>query len=328
MVKEKMQRKKWPTLCGEEKRTILQSIADNYTDFTLVEYKHFEQFGRATDSAVFRHKNGGEFVFVPGDKVTLGWDSFTEGMDEITCLDLSETLAEFGIEDIHSFVRENTSPLRTKTIAPMLVERSLQQIGWRPVQLDDPEIKNNENLLKFIEDFRSSNYKSSTLKNNLRLKRNDGVIYAELYRAVSYADFVQSVLASGFRLPTEDEWEYLCGCGSRTLWRWGDSFDFNFKLHHFEEANTADSEYDLDKANEFGLQIAFDPYMMEVVMDSEVIAKGGDGGCNICGGMGMTAGYLPVATAFRGYAAGQDEFGYMENLDGDFVFYRRILRLD
>lgn len=56
-------------------------------------------------------------------------------------------------------------------------------------------------------------------------------------------------------------------------------------LKHFEEAQPDKTEYDLKMPNQFGLEIAYDPYKQEVIMDSQYFVKGGDGGCLICGGM-------------------------------------------
>jgi hypothetical protein len=160
----------------------------------------------------------------------------------------------------------------------------------------------------------------------LRLRANGGEVTADVHEVVSYDEFIRQIIQSGFRLPTEDEWEYLCGGGSRTLFRWGDSFDYGLHLHHFERATPKKKEYDLEKPNQFGLSIAYDPYKFEIVMDSKHYLKGGDGGCNICGGLGLVLGYLPVATYHRdpGINGGETDF---EEICDDFTFYRRIIRL-
>ena len=47
--------------------------------------------------------------------------------------------------------------------------------------------------------------------------------------------------------------------------------------------------------NFFGLSIAYDPYMREVVQADSLTTCGGDGGCNICGGLGPFLGFLPLS---------------------------------
>ncbi|MDS0528054.1 hypothetical protein NNC19_20375 [Clostridium sp. SHJSY1] len=63
----------------------------------------------------------------------------------------------------------------------------------------------------------------------------------------------------------------------------------------------------------------------EVLMDSKQFLKGGDGGCNICGDLGFVLGYLSVSTYYRDINV--FELDYEEDLDGDFTFCRRIIRL-
>jgi hypothetical protein len=137
---------------------------------------------------------------------------------------------------------------------------------------------------------------------------------------------LEKIRDTGFDLPTEDEWEYLCGGGSRTLWRWGDSYDYDMKVLHFK-IEGGEGSRDISNPNQFGLIIAFDPYQYEVVSGGNTILKGGDGGCNICGGMGLALSFLPVATYYRGYDQTNDELGYMEDIGGDYTSYHRILRL-
>jgi len=66
---------------------------------------------------------------------------------------------------------------------------------------------------------------------------------------------------------------------------------------------------------------------MEVAEHSEYFLKGGDGGCNICGGSGMVLGYLPVSTFFRSESLSSDSLRFQDDIGGDYTFYRRIVRL-
>ena len=75
----------------------------------------------------------------------------------------------------------------------------------------------------------------------------------------------------------------------------GDGLDYKMKLHHFEREEEQGKSYDIEQANFFGLSIAYDPYKRELVDGKTLTTCGGDGGCNICGGMGPLLGYLPCS---------------------------------
>ena len=324
MQREKLYREEYGKLLSAERETLLLSLTEIDTRFQFLRFEKFLRFGMQTDTAIYLC-NGREFVFVPGDIVTLGWEKFAIGMNDDTRLNMQETLEEYDITDLDTFLRENMSPLRTITLPPMLVERELNDIGWWRVDLGSKEL---ETFQEYIKKHFHLETRSFTISGKMRIYRNNGEIIAELYEPVSYSDFLTKIHKNGFSLPTEDEWEYLCGGGSRTLFRWGDSFDYAMKLYHFEAKDEhTDVPYTLQLPNQFGLSIAYDPYKQEVVEKSEYFLKGGDGGCNICGGMGITIGYLPTATYFRSECLSKDELDYKSDIGGDYTFYRRIVRL-
>lgn len=102
---------------------------------------------------------------------------------------------------------------------------------------------------------------------------------------------VKKLADERFRLPTSDEWEYLCGSGKRTLFRWG-----NFCPSNGYPTDCLERE--LHKMpNDFGLHIADNPCNWEMVAEEDII-RSGDGGSNICGGLGFFMGWLTLATAF------------------------------
>ena len=49
-----------------------------------------------------------------------------------------------------------------------------------------------------------------------------GGVRADEFVSKTHADLVGHLKNDGFRLLTSDEWEYLCGGGIATLFRWGD----------------------------------------------------------------------------------------------------------
>jgi len=258
----------------EEKKEILENLAKKY---------NMEQ---STFTAIFKYKES-EFVFVPGDTVTLGYEGLPKNLSDETlkglkyCLDETEDLDTVLAE----YIRDNFSKLRKATIKPMLVERELQTVAWRKSNLE--ELKNfDSDLLKDYNEFKSSDYNRLTLDETARFTKVGNDIEIELYDDISY--------------------EELCE-------------NFNDK-------------YDLEEPNFFGLSIAYDPYKMEIVEDD--VFKGGDGGCNICGGYGDFLGYLPCSPYYT-----QEHMNsinilddcivneYDDELDGDFNFYRRIIRI-
>ncbi|MHC6202190.1 hypothetical protein ACYULU_03240 [Breznakiellaceae bacterium SP9] len=325
MERNKLCNPQYRNLVAGEREAALLSLSEFDKRFTFLRFEYFEGCEITTDTAVYSC-NGKEFVFVPGDIVTLGWDSFSEGMDEQTQEKMAEALAEFEITDLAAYINDNTSELRQAAIAPMLVEREVNMIGWRELPSDSPELAAfRQDIEKYQRHFAS--HSVFEIHKTLRMRQVDGRLITELYAPISLNELICNTHAAGFALPTEDEWEYLCACGKRTLFRWGDSFDFDMKLYHFDRHQLNDSPYSLKLPNGFGLSIAYDPYMQEVVENSEYFLKGGDGGCNICGGSGMVLGYLPVSAFFRSESLSSDSLDSQDDIGGDYTFYRRIVRL-
>ena len=316
----------------EEKKEILENLAKKY-NMELLRFETFSKYSKSTFTAVFKYKES-EFVFVPGDTVTLGYEGLPKNLSDETlkslkyCLDETEDLDTVLAE----YIRDNFSKLRKVTIKPMLVERDLQTVAWRKSNLE--ELKDfDSDLLKDYNEFKSSDYNRLTLDETARFTKVGNDIEIELYSVVTYEELCENLKEEGFSLASLDEWEYLCGGGCRTLFPWGDDLDYNMNLLYFSKEGN--DKYDLEEPNFFGLSIAYDPYKMEIVEDDDdYVFKGGDGGCNICGGYGDFLGYLPCSPYYTQKHMNSINIlddcivnEYDDELDGDFNFYRRIIRI-
>jgi len=329
---EKLYNEAYSLLPMEEKKEILESLAKKY-NMELLRFETFSKYSKSTFTAVFKYKES-EFVFVPGDTVTLGYEGLPKNLSDETLEGLKSCLDE--PEDLDTvlgeYIKDNLSKLRKATIKPMLVERKLQTVAWRKSNLE--ELKEyNIDLLKDYNEFKSSNYNRLTLDETARFTKVENDIEIELYDDISYEELCENLKDEGFSLANLDEWEYLCGRGCRTLFPWGDDIDYNMNLLYFSKKGN--DKYDLEEPNFFGLSIAYDPYKMEIIEAHELTFKGGDGGCNICGGFGEFLGYLPCSPYYTQKPVGAINIvddsivnEYDDELDGDFNFYRRIIRIE
>ena len=328
---EKLYNKSYSLLPIEEKKEILENLAKKY-NMELLRFETFSKYSKSTFTAIFKYKES-EFVFVPGDTVTLGYEGLPKNLSDETlkglkyCLDETEDLDTV----LEEYIRDNFSKLRKATIKPMLVERDSQTVAWRKSNLE--ELKDfDSDLLKDYNEFKSSNYNRLTLDETARFTKVGNEIEIELYNVVTYDEVYEDLKDEGFSLANLDEWEYLCGGGCRTLFPWGDDLDYNMNLLYFSKEDN--DKYDLEEPNFFGLSIAYDPYKMEIIEADELTFKGGDGGCNICGGFGEFLGYLSCSPYYTQKPVGAINIvddsivnEYDDELDGDFNFYRRIIRI-
>lgn len=330
---EQLNRAVWTELPDQEKEDTLRMLLDKLPEgFVYKGMETFERYGSSMTTGVYEYKER-EFVLVPGDQVTLGWDRWQEGMDEMTAEDLQETVSEYEIEDVDGFIRDQMSPVRQAVIEPLLVERRTQQLGWTEVSLDDSSALADEDFQKEIEKFKLSAYSGYMLNKQFRLDRQEGEIRAYVFNSeLTYEGVLTDAEEEGFSLPNEDEWEYLYGGGCRTLFPWGDSFNYELKFRYFEDKGKREQEqeeeerpYDLELPNVFGLYFAGDPYQYELTSGgSDYLPKGGDGGGMLCGGMGQLMGYLPATAVY--YRDGNiDELDWEELIDH--LNIRRLIRL-
>ena len=304
-----------------EKQVLMESLAARY-DMTFLGLQPFDRWGQNCTTGIFE-KDGREFVFVPGDTVTLGWEQFAVGLNQESREELEYLFREWELEEEPGvFIRERMAPVRQAAIGPMLAGRELEEINWEPVKLDDPRLRP-----EWLEDFRQfalTDRDSLTLAGRARFEREGNGWQASIYHRIDYPDFQSRLQKQGLSLPTADEWAYLCGGGCRTLFPWGDGLDYSMRLHWFEDMDEEDGDrpYDMEEPNFFGLSIAFDPYMREVVQADRFTTCGGDGGCNICGGLGPFLGYLPCSPHYKPAAQEDSE------INGDYDFYRPVIRVE
>lgn len=342
-MNNKLLRPEWQQLSKEERRDLLKLLGKRY-GMELKRYAHFSRYGQETDTAVYLYQNS-EFVFVPGDTVTLGYDYTAVKFDvesrvalyeEIDCIEgltdeeLSDAEDECGEEELKSYVqkleeagvgeklqeeylRMSFTPVRQAQIPPMLVERRVSDPFWKPIPLEDSLV--TERYAKELEEFKKGTSRMHTYVDVLRFIREDSEIRAERCDLVGRKELIEQLESSKFSLPTEDEWEYLCGGGCRTLFPWGESF--------FKELMADEKGIDsLEKPNFFGLLIAYDSYQQEIMLDKGL--KGGDGGCACCGGWDA----MSCLTASPYYTPEfmmeeEDEDALME----DYNFIRRVIRI-
>ncbi|WP_440112858.1 hypothetical protein [Paenibacillus sp. QZ-Y1] len=342
---KQLNRGMWEGLSAQEKDEWLRSIISHLPAGMNYEgLETFERFDQWIVTGVFSYDEE-RFVFVPGDRVTLGWDRWQNGMNEETSADLLEIVSEYGVEDVDSFLSSQMSPVREVDIAPMLVECSNHSLGWIEVTEAEAMAQENAFFAEELEKFKLSDLNQYELHQQFRLVRQGEVVQIFWFNEDLTLEYLIDEEAKvGFSLLTEDEWEYLYGGGCRTLFPWGDSFDYTMKLKHFGSLEGVegignestepvpflfeedDRPYDLEQPNFFGIQFVGDPYKYELTLnhEQEMMPKGGDGGGMICGGMGPLVGFLPAAAVY--YRDGNaDDMDWEDMID--YMYYRRIIRL-
>ena len=208
-----------------EKQVLMESLAARY-DMTFLGLHTFDRWGQSCTTGIFK-KDGREFVFVPGDTVTLGWEQFAVGLNQESREELEYLFREWEMErDPEEMIRESMAPVRQAAIGPMLVGRELEEINWEPVKMDDPRLTVHPDWLKEFRDFAWSGSSSLTLHQSARIERTEKGFQICIYNHTDYDALLAMLENRGFSLPTADEWAYLCGGGWRTLFPWGDGLDY------------------------------------------------------------------------------------------------------
>lgn len=334
-------RETWNSLSLSEKMSRGRRLAwDLPSGFEYNSIQNFRFSGRENDVASYTFA-GKRFVLVPGGQFTIGrspdlpWQPTPEEIDDwgyaSSDLDVGAGVAQY--------VTEVTLPRRVVEFPAMLVEAEVEEYGWDPILAPAFD--------RHVSKVLAEHFSSSTEVRQVESYASDGWIRVNRDRAgkisakraskLSQAQVSARLKGAGFRFPTSDEWEYLCGEGSQTLYRWGDHAPLDRDPN--EQASSPNSLDASDNGpatsfppnwqehlypNALGVTIARNPYFFELVAEPN-ITRGGDGGSAICGGGGRLLAWLPLATAYF-----EDDFCTHdpdEPIQAGYTIGRRVLEL-
>lgn len=279
---------------------------------------------------------GAQFVYVAGQKnVVLGWDVEQCSLGKGVIEGLRQEFAgghEYYEQQIE-YLKEYYQKQIDQANADGNIEKAEELLSEQAEELKNYKEEMTESGYGNWEVFMAKwNEKLSECLSPLRTVDIGDMIVEVDNRyleedAPSLAEAVSSLKEGPFTLATEDEWEYLCNGGARTLFRWGDILNDDILERIFSEGTVSQSRESeetlsaLDQNNMLGLFIAYNAYKIEII-DHTQFTKGGDGGCSLCGGDGAIH-VLPCYTAFYRGSLWQD----IQNLSKNYYCYRRIIRL-
>ena len=285
----------WAGLSDEQADRLAGRIARE-AGLRLVEVRRHEFGGRSHRLALY-DQDGMLFSLVPGGRVLLGYDGSRFQPTPSQAASYAASASEYGLPPLAEHLDAVTSPHREVDLPAMLVAVEPFEPCAHPLRVDDPHV------LEL-----AARAGSPPRRREITIRTPDGngievhfdasgqILRARTTTQVSHNEAVHQVNQLGLRLSTPDEWEYACGGGAPTLFRWGD------------ETPAWDYPNDLAtgphrEPNLWGLAIAQDPYRHEWTSVRTVVC-GGDGGGVICGGPGFFVGWVTIATAFRDTAFG------------------------
>lgn len=287
----------WAALDDEAARRRADRIAAT-VEAELVGLRWHEYHGRRMRQAMFQ-RGGTTFALVPGGEVQVGYDmdrfapsaEMAKQYEQYLAV-VPDRTAEPALPDL---IARYTTRRRTVTIPPLLVATKPVESGVVPCPPDDPRIvelmarwpapPNPEEYapIREIEVYRRA---------RMVVRRDNTVLEAWLIDPVPYDRIVADLAAVGERLPTPGEWEYACGAGVETLWRWGSDCPY-------EGIPYPDQDGPHREPNLWGLSIVENPYWYERTAVPEVCC-GGDGGTALHHeDFGQVGAWLTVATSYR-----------------------------
>jgi hypothetical protein len=337
---EDLSRERWDRLTSAQRSTAASRLASGLpSGFRFEGLRRYALGDSAREVACFRFE-GSLFSLVPGGPIVIGYDAdrpWEPNDDERESWE--GTAEEYGVpEDITEHLANVTKRSREVVFRPFLAEAEAAEQGWEAAPLDDPQIRRAARRLRGRTISVTENYGEWSLRVE---KRPDGSIQADRSWSATHATLSARLAASGFRFPTSDEWEYLCGAGSPTLFRWGDHVEPcdeyptqpRGEMAEWRRAWAASMGQISDpeppsppnnRPNASGAIVAEYPYHYELVHEPE-ITRGGDGGSMLCGGAGFLIGWLTLATAyFEEHACLRDP---AEPISTGYTVGRRVLPL-
>jgi hypothetical protein len=332
---------RWEGLTPAEREALARGLAKQLpSGFTFQAIRRFRLAALEHHVALYQ-KDEATFALIPGDVASLGYDAdrpWEPSPDEFESW--QATSEEYGIaKTIREYIAEVTLRIRQVELAPFLIETAAAELGWEPIEVDDPEL---QGIFRDYGTQRHAEVCRGAVSTRVR-RGQDGEVIAERSLVRTHADLAAQLAAPGYRVPTSDEWEYACGGGAPTLFRWGDHVPCDRYPTDVSPSEAAwrrrwvlsggklgppegfTSDWDYHRQpNVFGLLIAYDPYKYELVAEIGS-SRGGDGGCTICGGAGFFIGWLALATAyFEEHSCKHDQ---AEPISHGYTVGRRVLEL-
>jgi len=339
---------RWQSAPAREKVVIAKRLASNLpAGFAFDSLQSFQMGECQNEVAVFR-QSAAQFACLPGAEVVLGFDAdrpWQPNPDEQESW--QGTADEYEIDkSIQQLIAEATLRPRTVRLPPILIECTARELGWEPLDPNDPEVQEVVRPESAHAESARAKAWQTTIHHGggqTRVgKGHDGTVTAERSTTTDHAVLTRTLAASGFRFPTSDEWEYSCGAGAQTLFRWGDHVPCD---RYPTDTSPAEAkwrwqwvvslgklapppkpfqpDWDLHRQpNAWGLKIASNPYECELVAEAGV-TRGGDGGSMVCGGAGFFLGWLTLASAYF-----EDNYcRHNEPIMPGCAFGRRVLEL-
>lgn len=310
----------------EKYNYIMEKIKKLNIPFKIKGIEKFSMNGITNETVILEYENS-EFVFVEGkNNITLGWDieKCNIGKNVIECF------KKYYYDEL-DYLKEQKKDLieyYNEKIKKAEQEEDINKINNLKEDMEEEinSIYPEEYKDMTVDGFMDSAY--SVIKNCVSPLRtvNIGSMIVErdsmyLNRNMSYNELKEEINKSPFSIPTEDEWEYLCGGGTRTFFRWGDSLEKVLdEIFNIESVQNKKEDEILCAPNMFGLYINYDSYKYEIIDDENYI-KSGDGGCSICGGDGIIYSAPIFSTFYR------HNFKNKIKMSEYYYSYRRIIRL-
>ncbi|OLR92903.1 hypothetical protein [Actinokineospora bangkokensis] len=260
------------------------------TGLTLVGLGYRDHQGDPCRVAVFGDGDT-RYALVPGGRVRLGHDPDAFVPTPHQAASYADSAEEWDLPPLADHLAACTSPVRHVELPAVVVAVEAVDLCLRPVPLDHPAIATYLADHQPYPGLTTAGLSSPDVTLEVRYDGSCTATGAFIRDPLTHHDATTRLAAVGTRLLTPNEWEYACGAGTPTLFRWGNDTPPHGYPTDFPTGAHTDR-------NRWALHPSPTPYHAERTADPTVDC-GGDHGLSICGGMGFFLGWLPLAPSHR-----------------------------